>query len=172
MEQIILRRCDVSDVEVLRKLSEITFRETFGADNTPADMECYVKEHFSVSRMKEELGNFHSLFFLAVHDGKAVAYMKLNFSEAQTEPDYPNSLELQRIYVLHDFKHNNIGRLLMEKAIEVCRREQLGYLWLGVWEHNAAAIRFYEKQGFKMCRTHQFTLGTDVQTDYIMKCFV
>ncbi|NLV29020.1 MAG: GNAT family N-acetyltransferase, partial [Erysipelotrichaceae bacterium] len=59
-----------------------------------------------------------------------------------------------------------------KKAIEVCRREQLGYLWLGVWEHNAAAIRFYEKQGFKMCRTHQFTLGADVQTDYIMKLTV
>ena len=41
-------------------------------------------------------------------------------------------------------------------------------LWLGVWEHNARAIRFYEKCGFRDAGSHPFLLGNDLQTDRIM----
>ncbi|MEY3918157.1 MAG: Protease synthase and sporulation negative regulatory protein 1, partial [Bacteroidota bacterium] len=43
------------------------------------------------------------------------------------------------------------------------------YIWLGVWEHNPRAIRFYEKQGFVKFDQHIFQLGDDEQTDILMK---
>ena len=45
----------------------------------------------------------------------------------------------------------------------------MSYVWLGVWEQNPRAIRFYEKNGFVPFDTHVFILGEDKQTDILMK---
>ncbi|MEM9391391.1 MAG: GNAT family N-acetyltransferase, partial [Bacteroidota bacterium] len=45
----------------------------------------------------------------------------------------------------------------------------LGYIWLGVWEYNTDAIRFYERLGFTPFGQHSFILGSDHQTDILMK---
>ena len=42
-------------------------------------------------------------------------------------------------------------------------------IWLGVWERNAAAIRFYEKLGFVKVGELQFPYGETVGTNYAMK---
>ena len=59
--------------------------------------------------------------------------------------------------------------MLYNKAIELARAMQLKYVWLGVWEENVRAIRFYEKNGFKTFDKHVFRLGSDEQTDIMMK---
>ncbi|MES2849190.1 MAG: GNAT family N-acetyltransferase, partial [Bacteroidota bacterium] len=39
-------------------------------------------------------------------------------------------------------------------------------LWLGVWEHNDRAKKFYEKMGFKDSgHTHDFPIGNTPQRD-------
>ena len=41
-------------------------------------------------------------------------------------------------------------------------------MWLGVWQRNPRAVRFYEKCGFRRVAEATFVLGTDVQTDWVM----
>ncbi|WP_221405412.1 N-acetyltransferase [Flexibacter flexilis] len=43
------------------------------------------------------------------------------------------------------------------------------YVWLGVWEQNAKAIRFYEKNSFVAFDKHIFILGDEAQTDIMMQ---
>jgi ribosomal protein S18 acetylase RimI-like enzyme len=50
----------------------------------------------------------------------------------------------------------------------LARRDGHDEVWLAVWEHNARAIRFYEKHGFTQVGEQPFTLGRDVQTDWLM----
>ena len=47
----------------------------------------------------------------------------------------------------------------------------MGYnkVWLGVWEKNFKAIRFYKKYGFKKFGQHNFLLRNDLQTDYLFE---
>jgi RimJ/RimL family protein N-acetyltransferase len=40
-------------------------------------------------------------------------------------------------------------------------------MWLGVWEYNPRAQRFYEKNGFRPVGQHVFQLGSDPQTDLL-----
>ena len=40
--------------------------------------------------------------------------------------------------------------------------------WLGVWDQNARAIRFYEKAGFADAGEISFQLGDDVQSDRLL----
>ncbi|SFD60436.1 Acetyltransferase (GNAT) family protein [Chitinophaga sp. CF118] len=62
-----------------------------------------------------------------------------------------------------------VGQLLYEKAIQIARERELEYVWLGVWEENTRALRFYEKNGFSPFDKHIFKLGNDEQTDIMVK---
>lgn len=169
IDDLMIRQCDRKDLATLQVLGAKTFTETFLADNTADDIDTYVNEHFSTRQLERELDDAFSLFFLVEYHGIPVAYMKLNFEQAQTEQEHPGSLEIQRIYVLQEYKRMRIGKHLIDKAREIASREHLDYIWLGVWEHNNRAIAFYEKQGFKKFATHSFRLGNDLQQDHIMR---
>ena len=87
----------------------------------------------------------------------------------QTELQDKDGLELERIYVLKNAQGHGYGKLLLQKAIEQAHESGLHYVWLGVWEKNPKAVTFYESNVFYKFDTHAFTLGTDEQTDFLMR---
>ena len=169
MENFLIKECGLEDIEKVKYISEKTFYETFSSENTKEDMEKYLKENFSYKQVESEIKNNDSKFYIVENNKEVVAYMKINFDKAQTEKGHNNTLEVQRIYVLQDYKNKRIGKGLIEKAIEIGRDNHLDYIWLGVWENNINAIKFYENQGFEKFDTHIFKLGEDEQTDNLMK---
>ena len=62
-----------------------------------------------------------------------------------------------------------IGQILFEKSLEIGRKRKQDYVWLGVWEENHRALKFYQKNGFEVFGEHIFVLGNDRQTDLMMK---
>lgn len=169
MKNLQIKKCGLADIEQIKNISEKTFIETFAEENTEEDMKNYLEENLSYEKLESEISNSGSQFYI-VEDGKeAAGYMKVNFDIAQTESGHNNSLEVQRIYILQEYKGRKIGTKLIEKAMEIGKANNLDYIWLGVWEHNTNAIRFYEKQGFEKFDTHIFRLGDDEQTDNLMR---
>ncbi|MGP1459169.1 MAG: GNAT family N-acetyltransferase [Treponema sp.] len=169
MENFTVRRCTPADTARIMYIGELTFRETFADTNTPDDMEDYVRTHFCENRVAEELSAPFSHVYVAECGTETAAYMKLNFPPAQTETGYDGSLEIQRLYVAQKYKRMHIGSALMRQAFAAAQDAALDYIWLGVWEHNAAAQAFYARHGFTRFGEHDFILGADVQTDYLMK---
>ena len=98
-----------------------------------------------------------------------MGYLKLNTAHAQTEPQAADALEIERIYVLSNYHGGGVGQALYHHAMSVAEDRKASYVWLGVWEHNHRALRFYEKNGFIAFGTHIFQLGNDQQTDILMK---
>ena len=164
-----IRKINIDDLETLRYLSIQTFKETFEEVNTEEDMQKYLDENLSIEKLKTELENVNSEFYFAENNDEILGYLKLNFKDAQTEKLEENYFEIERIYVLKAFLGQKIGQILFDKAIEIGREKNLEYVWLGVWEENHRAIRFYGKNGFEIFGKHDFVLGEDVQTDLLMK---
>ena len=79
------------------------------------------------------------------------------------------ALEIERIYVNSEFQGRKIGQLLLSKAISLANEQHLKQIWLGVWEYNPKAIKFYERNGFQEFDKHIFKLGDDEQTDILMR---
>jgi hypothetical protein len=98
-----------------------------------------------------------------------VGYIKLNYQSAQTEFQDEDAVEVERIYVLANQQGKQIGRQMIDFAISKAIDDKLKYIWLGVWEHNHSAIRFYEREGFKQFSSHEFWVGNDKQIDLLMK---
>ena len=169
MKQIIITQVGINDLIILQQLARETFYETFVEANTEADMEKYLAENLGDDQMKAELGNPDSQFFIAWEDETAIGYLKVNAGAAQTELKDATALEIERIYVKSTYHGKKVGQFLYDKALEIARLQNKSYLWLGVWEQNPKAIRFYEKNGFIVFDKHIFKFGEDEQTDIMMK---
>jgi diamine N-acetyltransferase len=158
-----------ADIPELQELGRQTFLEAFSSDNDEAVLKQYLDAAFSASRLAQELSSEDSAFFFAKINGKPIGYLKINLRHAQTELQDGNGLEIERIYVLQEFHGKDVGQRLFEHALKMATENNVDYLWLGVWEKNPRAIRFYEKNGFVNFGTHIFKLGDEAQTDVMMK---
>ncbi|MDB5141436.1 MAG: family N-acetyltransferase [Mucilaginibacter sp.] len=158
-----------SDIDELLSLSRKTFYDAFEHVNNPEDFEAYTSVAFTYHRLLSEIENPYSAFYFALIDDEKVGYIKLNYSSAQTEFHDENAVEVERIYVLASQQGKQIGKQMIHFAIKKAIDHQLKYIWLGVWEHNHSAVRFYEREGFKQFSSHEFWVGNDKQTDLLMK---
>lgn len=164
-----LRACRPSDFHTLRELSIRTYYETFAHLNTPEDMAAYLEDAFNVDRLTKEFNDPNTSFFFLYADNHLAGYLKLNEAPLQTDINDTASLEIERFYVSGEFQSAGLGRGLMEQAVDIAIKRQKKYIWLGVWEKNEKAIRFYQKNGFCKIGTHTFVMGEDIQTDFIMR---
>lgn len=162
-------KIDVDDVIQLQEISRITFSETFAEHNTEEDLNKYLQEQLSLNKLVEELNNNYSEFYFASENERVIGYLKLNWEKAQTELIDEAAFEIERIYILKEYFGKGLGQFLLDHAIIIGKAHQPTFIWLGVWEKNSRAIRFYEKNGFKVFSSHLFTLGNDIQTDLLMK---
>jgi ribosomal protein S18 acetylase RimI-like enzyme len=165
----IIKKCTLQDLESLRNISIETFYQTFADSNTAENMKAYLQSAYNEEKLYRELSNPNSSFFFVCVDERVAGYLKLNEFAAQTDINDSDSLELERIYILRDFQGMGLGKDLLEHAISVANEGGKKYIWLGVWEHNERAKRFYQKNGFYRIGEHSFVVGDDVQIDYVMR---
>lgn len=164
-----ITRVQPADIGSLQMIGRQTFIETFEQHNTPENMQHYLQESFSEQKLSSELNDTGSEFYFALSGEQVIGYLKINTGASQMELKDQNSLEIERIYVAQEFHGKKVGQILFEYAIQIARNRHYDFVWLGVWEHNARALRFYEKNGFVPFDKHVFMLGDDKQTDIMMK---
>lgn len=169
MKSITISKVTPADVECLQQISRQTFVETFAAGNTEENMQAYLAKGFALEKLTAELREPNSAFYFAGLAGRVVGYLKVNTGLAQTELQAPQAFEIERIYVLREFHGQQVGQLLYEQALMLATQARADYVWLGVWEENLRAIRFYKKNGFVEFDKHIFKLGDDEQTDILLK---
>lgn len=166
---IIIQPASPLDLAALQAIGRKTFVETFAESNSEENLAAYLEEGFSEDKLVAELRNENSQFYFAFETDKVIGYLKVNFGDAQSEKQDPNALEIERIYVLQQYHGKQVGALLYEQALAIAKERKAPYMWLGVWEENPRAIRFYQKQGFVEFGEHIFQLGDDAQRDVLMK---
>ena len=164
-----IRNVNIQDIEKLKGIGKRTFTETFSSDNSEENITEYLDNGFSTEKLKTELIDKNAEFYFAELKGRVIGYLKVNSGQSQTEIKDKNYLEIERIYVLKEYHGKKVGQLLYEKAIKIAKSKNAEYVWLGVWEKNPRAIKFYEKNGFVAFDKHIFKLGNDKQTDIMMK---
>jgi len=161
-----------SDANKLLTIGWKTFYEAFNHLNTPENMEAYMSKAFTMEKLFSELLNPLSEFYIARKEDDTIGYLKVNKCGAQSDIRDDSSLEIERIYIDSPHQGSGLGTILLNKAKTRARELDLEYVWLGVWEVNKDAIRFYERNGFEIFGSHPFVFGDEVQTDLLMKCIL
>jgi len=162
-------RCTPEDLGLLTKLARKTFIDAFEVHNNPKDFSAYVNSALTESSFEKELLNPDSYFYFVKLKNKVVGYFKLNENTAQTELLGTDCFELERIYVSEEFQGKKIGRWMLQQIVDLAKKKDKTFLWLGVWEHNISAIKFYQRNGFSKFGEHPYYLGKDKQMDWLMR---
>lgn len=166
---LIIKRVTRGQLEALTYISRKTFTDAFTHLNNPDDQAAYLSDHLTNHSLATELNNANSEFYFVMEHAVPIAYFKLNTGDAQTELREDEGLEIERIYVLKDHQGKKLGHRLIEKIIEMAREKGKTYIWLGAWDKNTDALRFYKNNGFSVFDQHDFKIGSDIQTDLMLK---
>ena len=171
MPDIVIRPATIADAEPLTDLAHTTFWDAFAAHpkNAPDDLADYMQKAFNVEQIARELADDKSIFLLAEIDGDLAGYSKIVLDYIEPGVFAERPVELNRLYSRQEFLGNGVGQTLMDACFDRARELDRDVMWLGVWEYNPRAQRFYEKNGFRVVGKHVFQLGSDPQTDLLMQ---
>ncbi len=161
-------RATAQDAPLLAELGARTFRDTFAADNSDADMDLYLAASFSPELQARELADEHTLFLIARAGGAPAGYTRLRFGRAPECVPGLRPVELVRFYIDLPWIGRGVGASLMQAALAVASDRGCDCVWLDVWEKNERAMAFYSKWGFSVVGSQPFVLGEDVQSDLLM----
>jgi diamine N-acetyltransferase len=173
-----IKKVTENELPELIDLARSTFIAAFAEQNDPDDFAAYIASAFTLETFKNELYTEGSCFYLMENDNALIGYFKLNHNRIphdginlinEFEVVKSNKMtELERIYLIENVHGKGFANTMINEAFELSKIEQSALIWLGVWEHNLKAIKFYQKSGFTKFGEHIFVIGDDPQTDWLM----
>lgn len=165
---VALRRAVAGDAPSLAVFAERTFRETFGARNSPENMDLHCSRHFGPDIQAREIADRGLVTTLALDAGRFTGFTQLRLAQAHPNVAARRPAQLNRIYVAAEWQGKGIAQALLQDALASAADAGADCLWLAVWEHNPKAMAFYQKAGFEIVGSHAFMLGQDRQRDLIL----
>jgi ribosomal protein S18 acetylase RimI-like enzyme len=164
-----VRYATVHDAALIADISRQTFYNTFSPFNSKDNMDIFMNVQFTRGRLIVEVGAPENIFLLAYNNNEVAGYAKLRNTRHPKTLESKNALEIARLYAMPPMVGKGVGKLLMEKSIDIAKENKKDTIWLGVWKENKKAIEFYTSWGFTIFDECDFLLGNDVQKDWLMK---
>lgn len=168
MTELTIRKSLPDDLMLLQRIGRDAFADTFSAYNTEHDMKLYLDKNYATEKIAAELKDPDGQFLLVFDGDVCAGYARL---KKGNNPAGVNgkAIEIERLYAVKQYIGKEVGKKLMQACIDYAVAHNFETVWLGVWEKNERAIRFYEKNGFRKFGEHVFMLGLDPQNDWLMK---
>jgi GNAT superfamily N-acetyltransferase len=162
-----LRAAGAQDAPALAAFAGQAFHDTYRGLDDPREIAEYVAEHFNLSAVQALLRDAACHTLLAEVDGGLAGYAVIRRGEPPACVTGPAPIELSRLYLGAGFIGQGLGAALM-KAVQAEARHLGGRtLWLGVYDRNVRAVRFYERFGFRPVGGKEFLFGGRVYIDPI-----
>jgi diamine N-acetyltransferase len=167
--QITARKCVPGDEATLSLVGQATFLEAFAGVISGQDILAHCRKQHAVDKYVAWLGDAASAVWLAeAEPGRApVGYLVLTTPDLPLPDLGPADAEVKRIYLLHRFQGQGVGRLLMDAAQAHAAAIGIKRLLLGVYSKNTAAITFYEKLGYAKVGRRSFRVGENTYEDFV-----
>lgn len=164
---------EVSDASAIATIGFTVWAATFAWSVSREDCDAYLNSVYTTEACEQMIADPTSSIYVA--RSKDSVSKVLGFAQLKrgtTEPclkDIKGSLvELQRIYVDGETHGRGVGRGLINFVQEKARQEGFEHMWLGVWEQNPKAYGLYERMGFQRVGDHDFVIGGETQTDWVL----
>ncbi len=166
--EVTIRLATTEDAPALTVLGRRTFADAFGAGNTADDLATFLDSTYTPALQLAELADPVLTYLLVERSGTPLAFALLRAGSTSPFIDDPSAIELQRFYVDRSCHGTGVAQALMESCVETARHAGAATLFLGVWEQNPRALRFYAAQQFIEVGRKIFQVGSDPQQDLVL----
>jgi ribosomal protein S18 acetylase RimI-like enzyme len=167
MSELEIRHAAGRDVRLISALSITTCYEAYFEFDPPHDLADYCFNFLNPEATESEFNDPDSTFLIAELGGNAVGFIKLRENKIVDCLKDRHAIEVQRIYVLEKLKGRKIGQRMIEAGAAIGREKGYEVLWLGVWDKNVAAQKFYDRIGMTNVGTTDFTDGKSAFVNYV-----
>ena len=164
-----IRKAKIEELAAVRELAIEVYTDTFSAQNTRENLEAFFRESYDLGKFKAEFHEPDSALYIALDDLKIIGFLRLRQSNEANSYLGSNHVELHRLYIHRDYHGSSVSKMFMDEALRYAKEKNHEWIWLGVWEKNFRAQKFYTKWGFERFSEHVFQMGDDPQTDWLMK---
>jgi len=134
-----IRQGNLSDCYNLSILGKKTYYDTY-EDIMDKDLIKLTEKIFAYKNICEYMRNDNIMYFVTYLNKKLIGYCKLLFSG--------KDVTLDKLYVDKIYQGQKYGSKIMDYVLNFLRKNNIESMNLLVYEHNNAAIKFYEKLGF------------------------
>jgi len=163
-----LRRATAADLASFCEFSRRTFVDTYGPFHAPERLARHVAERLNDQRVGEELADPARTVLALVQGDAWIAYAMLRSGERPPEVEAERPVEVERFYVGRAWHGRGLAAPLMAATLAAAREKGHDVAWLGVWEQNPRAVRFYEKAGFRIVGRHHYVFDGTPEDDHLM----
>jgi ribosomal protein S18 acetylase RimI-like enzyme len=156
------------DAAALAAFARASWLATFGhLPYPPADLAAYLANNYGAPIQRAEIADPDVRYRLALRNGDIIGYCMMGVLSMPVAD--PEGVELHRLYVDESAKGGGVAAMLMEDAIAWARARGARALYLGVWEKNVRAQRFYRRYGFADHGEWDFMVGATADRDLIWR---
>jgi ribosomal protein S18 acetylase RimI-like enzyme len=163
----LVRQATALDAGLLTELGKRSFYEAFSDQTTPQDMQAHLNTAFNKKEIETQLTDAHSLFIIVEMQSEPAGYAFLYPTIPPNCIKDTTTIQLVRFYLLKKYYGRGVGNALMRTCIKESRAGGHQSIWLSSWELNQRANSFYKKWQFKIVGRQKFTVGSDIQNDFI-----
>lgn len=167
---IYIRKATPEDYYTIAELGRKTFVETYSEVTHDEALQAYLEKKFTPEVIEKEMNKPAACFYIGFVENTAVAFTKLRNDRKAKGLEQINGIEIERVYVLKEYQGLKVGKLMMDRCIDIATEDKYDMIWLQVWQHNNKAIQFYQKAGFVIYETTTFNYTKDItQEDFLMR---
>ena len=165
---MILRPATPDDAPALATLGRESFCAAFEQLYRPEDLQAFLTQVYSVEAVAEEIADDFCIHRLADDGQRLLGFVKLRAPSWYAEhSDAANPIALGQLYTQPDLTGQGIGAALMDWAIEESIARGHDAIQLSVWSENYGGQRFYQRYGFAKIADIGFTVGTQVDDEFL-----
>lgn len=157
-----IRKLALDELNIVQSIAHRTWPETF-KEILSSDQIKYMLDWMYNLQTLEKQCKEGQHFYVAEENGQALGFIGIEF-------DHPDTgyAKIHKIYILPDAQGLGIGKLLIQKAIEIAKEKRADHLILNVNRFNKA-VSFYRHLGFSVIKEEDIDIGEGyLMEDYVM----
>jgi GNAT superfamily N-acetyltransferase len=157
------------DAPALAGFMSRNFLATYGHCSTPENIAATIEKHYGLAAQQRQLADRTRLNLVMEFDGLLAGHAQLHFGSDTPAPVRPlPSAEIARFYVDGAFHGRGLAQQMMGEVRRLASARGARSLWLSCWQEQPQALRFYEKEGFRIAGKLVFEVGDDPKDDWLM----
>ena len=152
------------ELPAVARLAEIVWRRHYPGIITERQIDYMLARGYALPVLKRYLEDAGSGLTLARSDDAAVGFA------AHLLADDPRAMKLDKLYVLHEYQGQRVGRRLIDHVVAAARHAGCTKVVLNVNRKNASAITVYERCEFVVREWVDVPIGDGfMMEDYVME---
>jgi GNAT superfamily N-acetyltransferase len=166
--EVALHHAGPADLGAYGEISRSTFADTYRDSHSAEALARHIAGRMTEEALAKELADPDRQVWAMTSADAWLAYAVIRFGSASPVAAGARPCELERFYVTRSWQGLGIASPLMQAACTAARVGGADVAWLGVWEQNSRAVRFYTKCGFAVVGRATYVFDGQAENDLVM----